>query len=68
MKKVNVLQLIASICLLIGSMINLLNLIMEIPFGLYVCTGPLLFVSVVLFIIVLVKQMRNKKQSNNEKK
>ncbi len=68
MKKVNVLQLIASIFLLIGSMINLLNLIMEIPFGLYVCTGPLLFVSVVLFIIVLVNQMRNKKQSNNEKK
>ena len=61
MKKINVLQLIASICLLIGSMINLLNLIMEIPFGLYVCSGPLLFVSVVLFIIVLVKQIRNKK-------
>lgn len=68
MKKVNILQLIASICLLIGSIINLLNLIIEIPFGLYVCTGPLLLVSVALFIIVLVKQMRNKKQSNNEKK
>ena len=67
MKKVNILQLIASICLLIGSIINLLNLIIEIPFGLYVCTVPLLFISVVLFIIVLVKQMR-KKQSNNEKK
>ena len=61
MKKVNILQLIASICLLIGSIINLLNLIIEIPFGLYVCTGPLLFVSVVLFIIVLVKRIRNKK-------
>ena len=68
MKKVNVLQLIASICLLIGSIINLLNTIIEIPFGLYVCTGPLFLVSAALFIIVLVKQMRNKKQSNNEEK
>lgn len=64
MKKVNILQLIASICLLTGSIINLLNLIIDIPFGLYVCTGPLLFVSVILFAIVLVKQIKykNKRQ------
>jgi len=61
MKKVNVLQLIASICLLIGSIINLLNLLIEIPFALYVCTSPLLLISVILFGIVIVKQ--NKKQN-----
>ena len=66
MKKVNILQLIASICLLIGSIINLLNLLTEIPFALYVCTGPLLLISVILFIIVFVKQIKNKKQNKND--
>ena len=62
MKKINIIQLIASICLLIGSIINLLNLVIEIPFGLYVCTGPLLFVSAVLFAVVIVKQIKNKRE------
>ena len=66
MKKVNILQLIASICLLLGSIINLLNLLIEIPFALYVCTGPLLLISVILFIIVFVKQIKNKKQNKND--
>ena len=66
MKKVNILQLIASICLLIGSIINLLNLLIEIPFALYVCTGPLLLISMILFIIVFVKQIKNKKQNKND--
>ena len=66
MKKVNILQLIASICLLIGSIINLLNLLIDIPFALYVCTGPLLLISVILFIIVFVKQIKNKKQNKND--
>ena len=65
MKKVSVLQLIASICLLIGSIINLLNLLIEIPFALYVCTGPLLLTSVTLFIIVLVKRIKSKKNKND---
>jgi hypothetical protein len=66
MKKVNILQLTASICLLIGSIINLLNLLIEIPFALYVCTGPLFLISVILFTIVLVKQIKNKKQNKND--
>ena len=66
MKKVNILQLIASICLLIGSIINLLNLLIEIPFALYVCTGPLLLISVILFTIVLVKQIKNGKNKKEE--
>ena len=65
MKKVNILQLIASICLLIGSIINLLNSLIEIPFALYVCTGPLFLTSVILFGIVLVKQI--KKEKNKKK-
>ena len=65
MKKVNIVQLIASICLLIGSIINLLNLLIEIPFALYVFTGPLLLTSVILFGIVIVKQI---KKGKNKKK
>ena len=62
MKKVNILQLIASICLLIGSIINLLNSLIEIPFALYVCAGPLFLISVILFGVVIVKQIKNKKK------
>ena len=65
MKKVNILQLIAAICLLIGSIINLLNLLIEIPFALYVCTGPLLLTSVILFGIVIVKQIKKGKTKRN---
>ena len=65
MKKVNVLQLIASICLLIDSIINLINLLIEIPFALYFCTGPLLLTSVTLFIIALVKRIKSKKNKND---
>ena len=66
MKKVNVLQLIASICLLIGSIINLLNLLIEIPFAIYVCTGPLLLISVILFVVVMMKQIKNRKQDKRD--
>ena len=65
MKKVNIIQCIASILLVTGSIINLLNLLLEIPFALYVCTGPLLLISVILSIIVLGKQIKNGK---NKKK
>ena len=62
MRKVNILQFIASICLLIGSIINLLNLLIEIPFALYFCTGPLLLLSVILFGVAIVRQIKNKKE------
>jgi len=68
MKKVNVLQLIASICLLTGNIINLLNLCTEIPFEVYVCSGPLFIVSVVLYSVVLIQKIRmkkNKKEDDN---
>ena len=66
MKKVNVLQLVASICLLIGSIINLLNLLIEIPFAIYVCTAPLLLISVILFVIVMMKRIKIRKQDKRD--
>ncbi|MBE6701498.1 MAG: hypothetical protein E7582_06410 [Ruminococcaceae bacterium] len=66
MKKVNVLQLIASICLLVGNVINLLNICLEIPFAVYVSTGPLFIISVILFSIVLVQKMKLKKSQQND--
>ena len=66
MKKVNVLQLIASICLLVGNLINLLNICLEIPFAVYVSTGPLFIISVILFSIVLVQKIKLKKSQQND--
>lgn len=66
MKKVNILQLIASICLLVGNVINLLNFCLEIPFAVYVSTVPLLIISVILFSIVLVQKIKLKKSQQND--
>ena len=66
MKKVNILQLIASICLLVGNVINLLNICLEIPFAVYVSTGPLFIISVILFSIVLVQKIKLKKSQQND--
>ena len=66
MKKVNILQLIASICLLVGNVINLLNLCLEIPFAVYVCTGPLFIISVILYSIVLIKKIKLKKSQRDD--
>ncbi len=66
MKKVNVLQLVASICLLVGNVINLLNLCLEITFAVYVCTGPLFIVSIILYSIVLVQKLKIKKSQQDD--
>jgi len=60
MKKAHVIQLIASLCLLFGSVINLLNLCMKIPFALSVCSAPLLLASIVLYAISWKKQTKDK--------
>ena len=65
-KKINIMQLIASICVLVGSIINLLNQCTKIPFQLYVCTGPLFLISAILSIIVFVKLLKYKKQNTND--
>ena len=61
MKPINVLQLIASVCLLAGSILNLLELFVALPLGLYLCTGPLLLVAAVLYIVISVRLIRDKK-------
>ena len=66
MKNVNVFQLIAAICLLVGNVINLLNICLEIPFAVYVSTGPLFIISVILFSIVLVQKIKLKKSQQND--
>ena len=66
MKKVNVLQLVASICLLVGNVINLLNICLEIPFAVYVSTGPLFIISVIIYSIVLVQKIKLKKSQQND--
>ena len=68
MKKVDVLQLIASVCLLVGNIINLLNVCIEIPFEVYVCSGPLFIISVILYGVVLVKKIKFKKANKNTDK
>ena len=65
MKNVNLLQLIASLCLLFGSIINLLNICIEIPLVLSICSVPLLLTSIILYAIFWKKQI--KKDKNNKK-
>ena len=60
MKNVNLIQFIASLCLLCGSIINLLHLLTKIPFALHVCSGPLLLASIILYAIQFKKNKKNK--------
>ena len=66
MKKVNVLQLIASLCLLLGNVINLWNLREGIPFAVSISAVPLLLASIVLYAIVLAKRLKEKKQDKQQ--
>lgn len=66
MKKVNVLQLVASICLLIGCVVSLVSLCADIPQAVELCGIVLRADFVVLYAILLVKMIRNK-QKENEK-
>ena len=66
MKKVNVLQLIASICLFLGSVINLIEAITEWQFPLSAISIPLLFASIVLYSTVWGKQREEKKKEKEE--
>lgn len=65
MKKVKVLQLTASLCLLFGCVINLLDLWIKIPLAISACSLPLLLASVVLHVILLIKYMKDKQQKKD---
>ena len=67
MKNVNLLQLIASLCMLFGSVINLLALITEIPPWLSVCAAPLLLAAVVLYFVAFFRARRQGKGEDNER-
>ena len=66
MKKVNVLQLIASIYLFIVCIINLLDILVGIPSAVHVTTIPLGIVSIILYCIVIVKKIKLKKSKQND--
>ena len=60
MNKVKVVDLLASICLLIGSIINIVELFIDVHIVVSVIATVLIFVSVILWFIVL-KRMKSKK-------
>ncbi len=65
MKKVNVLQLITLICFLSISIINLLDILVGIPFPVHVITLPLGIVSFILSCIVIVIKLKKSKQNDD---
>ena len=66
MKKVNILKLIASACLVLGNVANIINLIFEGPLVVYICTAPVFVAAIVLFCIVLIKQIKQNKRQNKD--
>ena len=68
MKNVHLFQLIASLCMLFGCVINLIALITEIPPWLSVSALPLLLAAVVLYFVAFLKARRQGKSEKNERK
>ena len=66
MKKANVIQLIASLCLLFGSIINLVKIFTDIPYILSLCSIPLLIASIILYGIYFRIQVKNKKKDEDD--
>ena len=60
MKKVKVVDLLASICLLIGSIINIVELFIDVHIVISIIATALIFVSIFLWFIVL-KKIKSKK-------
>ena len=67
MKKINVLQLIASLCFLFGNTITLVNTFTEIPVALSICSLLLLLASIILYCIVLKRRLKEKNQDEKKK-
>ena len=60
MDKVKVVDLLASICLLIGSIINIVELFIDVHIVISIIATVLIFVSIFLWFIVL-KKIKSKK-------
>ena len=66
MKKVSVMHLAASVCLLIGGVVSLVSWCTDIPKAVQWCGIVLRAVSVVLYGILLVKMIRNKREEKEK--
>ena len=60
MNKVKVVDLLASLCLLIGSIINIVELFVDVHIVISIIATVLIFVSIFLWFVVL-KRMKSKK-------
>ena len=60
MGKVKIVDLLASICLLIGSIINIVELFIDVHIVISIIATVLIFVSIFLWFIVL-KRIKSKK-------
>ena len=66
MKKVNVMQLVASVCLLIGCVVSLVSLYTDVHLAIQWCGIVLRAVALVLYGILLVKMIRNKRKGKEK--
>ena len=62
MKKVNVIPLIGTLCLLFSCIIGIFDLFIEIPLALSVCNLLLVLAASILFLIFVKKQDKNNKK------
>jgi len=62
MKKLNVIPLIALLCLLFSCIIGVFDLFIEIPLALRVCNILLVLAASILFLIFVMKQDKNNKK------
>ncbi len=60
MSKAKIVDLLASICLLIGSIINIVELFVDVHIAISIIATVLIFVSIFLWFVVL-KKMKSKK-------
>lgn len=68
MKKVNILWLIASICWFFSTLVNAFELVMDVPFIVSVFGTIFTFAALVVHIVILIKTIKDKKNSNKNLK
>ncbi len=61
MRKVKIVDLLASICLLIGSVINIVELFIDVHIAISITATIFIFISLILWFVVL-KRMKSKKE------
>ena len=62
MKKVNVFWLIASICWFFWTLVNVFELLTDVPFIISVCGTIFIFAAVVVHLVILIKSIKDKKK------